>query len=173
MDTDCLFGSVKRTKNADPDKYKCSGYGMGFDSHPEFSLPDGSYGENAIIFGVDMSSSVYADNKGKDILILGKGSTQGLDGTTLTAEAKYPINFTKSNERFVLSLHCSGNHSFLFVNATKTYQSKAKDSGIKTYPLCLGNVSKVFTIDNMKKTGLKESVKSFLLIIDLLMLMIF
>ena len=46
---------------------------MGFDSHPEFSLPDGSYGENAIIFGVDMSSSVYADNKGKDILILGKG----------------------------------------------------------------------------------------------------
>ena len=102
-----------------------------------------------------------------------KDPTQGLDGTTLTAEAKYPINFTKSNERFVLSLHCSGNHSFLFINATKTYQSKAKVSGIKMYPLCLGNVSKVFTIDNMKKTGLKESVKSFLLIIDLLMLMIF
>ena len=73
LDTDRLFGSVKWTKNADPDKYKYSGYGMGFDSHPEFSLPDGSYGENAIIFGVDMSSSVYADNKGKDILILGKG----------------------------------------------------------------------------------------------------
>ena len=53
------------------------------------------------------------------------------------------------------------------------HQSKAKDSGMKMYPLCLGNVSKVFTIDNMKKTGLKESVKSFLLIIDLLMLMIF
>ena len=85
MDTDCLFGSVKRTKNADPDKYKYSGYGMGFDSHPEFLLPDGSYGENAIIFGVEISSSVHADNTGKDILILGKGPTQGLDGTALSA----------------------------------------------------------------------------------------
>ena len=33
-----------------------------------------------------MSSSVYVDNKKKDILILGEGPTQGLDGTTLTAE---------------------------------------------------------------------------------------
>ena len=41
-----------------------------------------------------MSSSVYVDNKGKDILFLGKGPTQGLDDTTLTAEAQYPINFT-------------------------------------------------------------------------------
>ena len=120
-----------------------------------------------------MSSTVHVDNQRKVILILGIGPTQGLDDTKLTAEAKYPINFTKSNERFVLSLHCSGNHSLLFVNATKTYQSKAKDSGIKTYPLCLDNVSKAFTIGNMKRTGLKESVKSFLLIRDLLMLMIF
>ena len=43
-----------------------------------------------------MSSSVHVDNKETDILVLGKGPTQGLDGTTLTAEAKYPINFTKS-----------------------------------------------------------------------------
>ena len=40
-----------------------------------------------------MSSPVDADNKEKDILILGKGPTQGLDGTTFTAEAPYPINF--------------------------------------------------------------------------------
>ena len=38
-----------------------------------------------------MSSSVYVDNKGKDILILGKGPTQGLHDTTLIAEAKYPV----------------------------------------------------------------------------------
>ena len=43
-----------------------------------------------------MSSSVHVDNKEKDILVLGKGPTQGLDGTTLTEEAKYPINLTKS-----------------------------------------------------------------------------
>ena len=50
-------------------------------------------GENIIIFGVNMSSSVHIGNKNKDILILGEGPTQGLDDTTLTAEAIYPINF--------------------------------------------------------------------------------
>ena len=48
-----------------------------------------------------MNSSVHVDNKGKDILILGEGSTQGLDDTKLTAEAKYPIDFTQSGKRFV------------------------------------------------------------------------
>ena len=68
----CLFGSVKLTKNADLDKYKYSGYGTGFDSHSEFLLCDGSMWKNVIIFGADMSSSVHIDNKGKDILILGE-----------------------------------------------------------------------------------------------------
>ena len=48
-----------------------------------------------------MSSSVPMDNKNKDILILGEGPTQGLDDTTLTAEAIYPIHFTQPNKRFV------------------------------------------------------------------------
>ena len=47
-----------------------------------------------------MSSSVHIDDKGKDILILGEGSAQGLDDTTLTAEAIYPINFTQANKIF-------------------------------------------------------------------------
>ena len=99
-----------------------------------------------------MSSSVHVDNKGKDILgILGEGPTQGLDDTTLVAEPKYPINFTQSGKRFVLSLHYNGNNSFLFVNATKIYQPKAKHSEVKDYTLRLGNISKDFTINNMKK----------------------
>ena len=53
-------------------------------------------GRNVIIFGADMSSSVHVDNKNKDILIIGEGPTQELDDTTLTAEAKYPINFCTS-----------------------------------------------------------------------------
>ena len=48
-----------------------------------------------------MSSSVPMDNTNKDILILGEGPTQGLDDTTLTAEAIYPIHFTQPNKRFV------------------------------------------------------------------------
>ena len=103
-----------------------------------------------------MSSYVHFDNKGKYILILREGPTQELDDTTLTAEAKYRINFTQFNlilsgKRFVLSLHCNGSNSFLFVNATKLYQFKGKNAEIKDYALCLGSVSKNFTINKMKK----------------------
>ena len=71
----CLFRSVKLTKNADPDKYKCSGYGIGFNSRSEFLFIDGSFGKNVIIFWADINSSVHIDNKNKDILILGEGPT--------------------------------------------------------------------------------------------------
>ena len=74
---------------------------------------------------------MHIDNKKKYILILGKGSTQGLDNTTLTADADYSINFSRSNRKFALSMHYNGSNSFLFVNATNTYQLKARDSEIK------------------------------------------
>ena len=157
-----MFGSAKVTKNADPDQYKYTGYGIGLDSRSEFSFAHGRYGKNVIIFGVDMSSSAHVDNKGKDILILGEGPTQGLDDTTLTAEAKYPINFTQSGKRFVSSLNCNGSKNFLFVNDTKVYQFKAKNAEIKDYALFLGNFLKDFTINNMKtKTSLKGVVQLF------------
>ena len=56
-------------------------YVIEFNSRSEFSLPDGSMGKNIIIFGVDMSSSVCIENNKKDILIVVKGSTKGLDDT--------------------------------------------------------------------------------------------
>ena len=71
-----------------------------------------------------MSSSVQINNKGKDILILDEGPKQGLDDTTLTTEAKYPMNFTQTNKRFVLSLHYNGNNSLLFVMLQKYINSK-------------------------------------------------
>ena len=98
-----------------------------------------------------MSLSVDINNKGKDIIIISEESTQGLDDTTLIAEAKYPIDFMQPRKRFVLSLHYNGSNNFSFVKATKIYQSKAKDSEMKHYALCLGNISKYFTISNMKK----------------------
>ena len=88
-----MFGGVKLSKNADPDKYLYSGYGIGFNSCSEFSLPDGSMGKNVIIFGVDISSSVHIDNKGKDVLILCIGPRQGLDDTALAAEAQFQLIF--------------------------------------------------------------------------------
>ena len=59
----CLFGAVKLTKNSDFDKYKYFLYGTGSDGKGVFSYPTGSFGINAMIFGVDMSSSVDIDNK--------------------------------------------------------------------------------------------------------------
>ena len=74
----CLFGAITLTKNTDIDKYGYSGYGIGFDRRSSFSFPSGGFGQNVLIFGVDMSSSAHIDNKKKDILVLGKGPAQGL-----------------------------------------------------------------------------------------------
>ena len=127
------------TKNADTDNYEYSSYGNGFDSRSSLSFPGGGFGQNLIIFGVDMSSSVHVDNKKKDILILGKGLTQGLEHT-LTAEKMYSINFTVTKKKFCLSLHYNGANSYLFVNGTEIYKFKAKDSEIVATLLCLGKI---------------------------------
>ena len=94
-----LFGAVTLTKNADIDKYGYSGYGIGFDRRSRFSFPSGGFGQNILIFGVDMSSSAHIDNKKKDILVLGKGPTQGLEHT-LTAEKMYSINLIVTGKVF-------------------------------------------------------------------------
>ena len=97
----CLFGAVSLTKNADIDKYGYSGYEIEFDREGSFSFPGIGLGQNVIIFGVDMSSSTKIDKRKKDILILGKGPTQGLE-QTLSAEKMYSINFTvKANLVYV------------------------------------------------------------------------
>ena len=88
------------TKNGDVDKYKYSGYGIAFDRKGSFSFPGTGLGKNVIIFGVDMSSSTKIDNWKKDILILRKDSTQGLEHT-LSAEKKYSINFTEKDEKIL------------------------------------------------------------------------
>ena len=82
----CLSGAVRLKKNADIDKYKYSGYGIGFDSKGSLSHPSGGYRKNAIIFGADMSSSAHANNKTRSILVLGKDLIQGIDNTTIYAE---------------------------------------------------------------------------------------
>ena len=61
----CLFSAVSLIKNDDLDKYKYSGYGIGFDRHGFFSHPTGETGKNVIVFGVDLSSSAKIDNRKK------------------------------------------------------------------------------------------------------------
>ena len=156
-----LFGAVKLTEIANIDKYKYSGYEIGFDGHAFYSHPSGGTGRNVIIFGVDMSSSTKIDNKGKAILILGNGPTQGLGEHSLSTEKMYSINFTKINTKFCLSLHNNGANSCLFVNGTEIHKFLAKDSMIVPNNLCLGNVSKDFSASNTKKTGFNCYIYDF------------
>ena len=149
----CLLGAVTLTKNDDIDKYRYSVYGIGFDRRRSFSFPGGRFGHNVVTFGADMSSSTHIDSKGKDILILGFGPTQGLGEHSLTAEKMYSINSTNTNIKYFLSLHYNGANSYLFVNGREIYKFKAKDSKIVPRPLCLGNISKDSSVNNMKRTG--------------------
>ena len=100
-----------------------------------------------------MSTSIHIENKKKDILVLGKVPTQRLE-STLTAKKMYSINLTVMKKKFCLSLHCNGGYSYLFVNGTEIIKFKTKESEIVVSPLCLGNISKDWSTDNMKKTGL-------------------
>ena len=71
---DCLFDGIKlaekKKKNANPDKYIYSGYGIGLDSLSEFQLPYGSVGENVISFGIDLSSSGNIEIEKKDTFLV-------------------------------------------------------------------------------------------------------
>ena len=155
----CLFGAVTLTKNADIEKYKYSGYGIGFD-RSSVSFTSGGFGQNVLMFGADMSTSIHIDNKKKNILVLGRGPTQGLK-STLTAEKMYSINFTVTKKKFCLSLHYNGSNGYLFFNGTEICKFKAKDSAIVASPLCLGNISKDWSTNNMKKSGLTGYVYDF------------
>ena len=96
----------------------------------------------------------------KYILILGKGITLGLEHA-VSVEKMYSISFTKKNAKFCLRLHYNGANSYLFVNGTEIIKFKAKDSEIKAYSLCLGNISKDWSNNNMKKTGLHGYIYDF------------
>ena len=73
----------------------------------------------------------------------------------------YSINFTVTKKKFCLSLHYNGANSYLFVNGTEIYKFKAKDSEIVPSPLCLGNISKDWSADNMKKNGFTGYIHDF------------
>ena len=64
-------------------------------------------------------------------------------------------------KKFCLSLHYNGANSYLFVNGTEISKFKAKDSKILIGPICLGNISKDWSVDNTKKTGFTSYVYDF------------
>ena len=96
----------------------------------------------------------------KNILVLGKRPTQGLEHT-LTAEKMYSIKFTLTRKKFCWSLHYSGANSYLFVNGTEIIKFKATDSETVASSLYLGNIANDLSVDNMKKTGFNNYAYDF------------
>ena len=66
-----------------------------------------------------------------------------------------------TKKKFCLSLHYNGANNCLFVNGAEVYKFKAKDSEIVPTLLCLGNISKDWSVDNMKRTGFTGYVYDF------------
>ena len=93
-----------------------------------------------------------------------------MDNTKITAEAKCSVNIAKSSKNICLSLHYNARKKFLYANGAKVYQFKANDSEIKPYPLCFKNISKDFTVGNMKKAGLNGKVYDFFSVLVLVLL---
>ena len=73
----------------------------------------------------------------------------------------FSINFTVTNKKFCFSLHFNGANSYLFVNGTEIYKFKAKESEISLGSICIGNISKDWSVENMKRTGSTGYVYDF------------
>ena len=73
----------------------------------------------------------------------------------------YSVNFTVTKEQFCLSLHYNEANSYLFLSGNEIYKFKAKDPQTVASPLCLRNISKVWSIDSMKRTGFTGYVYDF------------
>ena len=164
-----LFGAMEITKNAtDNSKNNYKGYGICFDKRSQFGhtiTEDGitytSNGRNVIIFGVDMSFTAHATNRANHIYVMGDGLTQGINNTTLYVEKKYFRNFTEPALKFVLSLHCNGDDSYLFVNGRQELKFKAKTDQLVKEKLYIGNLSDQWTTRESEKTGLYGSIYDF------------
>ena len=122
----CLFGAMNITKNTHVDKYEYSGYGIGFDSKGSYTHPDRGYGKNVTIFGSDLSNSKHANNKTKNVLVLGQDFIQKINDTTINAEKMYSHNFTVENKTFCLGIRYNGDDSYLFVNGKELLNLKPK-----------------------------------------------
>ena len=85
--------------------------------------------------------------------MLGNSPAQGVEHT-LIVEKLYSINFTVTRKKVCLSLHCNRANSYFLGNGTEITE-------IVATPLCLGNISKDWSVDNMKKTGFNGYIYDF------------
>ena len=150
-----------------PDKYVCGAFGLCFDSKSSYTYSDNSSSSssnahNVVVFGADSSKSNHNGNKlPENVLILGKGLIQKINGQTVYADYSLPNNSTQTDKKVCLSLHYDGPISRIFVNGKRQVKFTAKDSQITPYKMCLGNISADFSVENAQKTGLHGNIYDF------------
>ena len=93
---------------------------------------------------------------------MGTALTQGINDTMIYAEKSFYRNFTDFSKKFVLSLHCNGDDSYLFVNGRQELKFKCKTDQLVKEKLCIGNLSDQWTASESEKTGLYENIYDFL-----------
>ena len=165
-----LFGAMQIIKNAtDNSKNNYKGYGICFDERSQFGhtiTENGrahtTNGRNVLIFGVDMSFSVHATNRAKNIYLMGDGLTQDIHDTTLYVEKNYWKNFTDPGKKIIISLCYNGDDSYLFVNGRQELKFKAKTDQLLKEKLCIGNLSDQWTASESEKTGIYGNIYDFL-----------
>ena len=108
-----------------------------------------------------MSFSVHATNRANDIYVMGDGFTQGIHDTTLYVEKNYYRNFTDLRKKFMLSLHCNGDDSYMFVNVRQELKFKCKADQLVKEKLCIGNLSDQWTTSESEKTGVYGKIYDF------------
>lgn len=94
-------------------------------------------------FSVDSSSSLHTDNRKKDILVIGKAPTNGLDKAAKAVEAKYSFYINKFRRKICLSLQYNEANRFLYANGEKSNNSQQKGLRNKPIPIVLGEYFKV------------------------------
>ena len=94
-----------------------------------------------VILVVDMTKSRYANNRTKNVLVLGHGLIQKIGDPTIYEEKMYSPNFSVENKTFCLSLHYNGDNSYLVVSGKEVTKFEAKGSEIKVHPLLLRNIA--------------------------------
>ena len=120
-----------------------------------------NFTRSVIIFGIDNSSSSHADNRKKNVLVLGEGPAYGINESFGLPEKKFNINFSKGNTKFCLSLYYNV-ESYLFINGKDIFNFKASNKNIN-FPnqFCIGSISNGFSTTESREVSLNGNVYNF------------
>ena len=142
-------------------KYVYSGYGIPFDSGGSWCF-DNDFARNVIIFGVDNSSSSHSDNRKNNFLILGEVPTYGINGSLMHQKKKLILTSVTTTQKFCLSLHYSGDNSYLFVKRKEIFKFKADNRNVN-FPtqFWLGGIPNGFSNTESREVSLNGSVYDF------------